>query len=493
MIDQDTLLPGLTLVRPADGGDSTQQSGNSDLPPGLTLVRPTGGDSAPSPGGRALGPTGPVGPPGNPGPTGIPGGPADAQPAAQPLPEGLTDITPVNPPGKGVLLNPGGGSFEGPSAPGGPMANTPTPPKEKSVEGFAENIIPSGINFIRNGVNAVIHGKETSDALFDLFRGSGQAAARALGRDIPQNEADQAVANLKNYALQRWGSWDRIKEAIYHDPVGMLSDLSAVLSGGGSLIGLADEAGNVGKLGQLGQMGSDVGEAMRVAGKWTNPAYAPTRFAGKLLLPKKVPPAAPPAAAAPAMSPQEIQDAIRQRAYEMFRERTTPPDETSDWLKAEQEVKARVLPKAQPVAAPPAAQNVRGKLLQNIGSYIGGVGVGTVAIEGLKLLTGHLVESVMGGALLGGAVKLIPAFLKSEAGQQMLAQLGPGTKPGNAAAIARAMVPALNSMYRSQMEKAPITVFQHASGGPVRTDPELARIQRERLHFPGIVEMLQRQ
>ena len=124
----------------------------------------------------------------------------------------------------------------------------------------------------------------------------------------------------------------------------------------------------------------------------------------------------------------------------------------------------------------------------------------------MEALAHHLTCAVAGGVLSYGAVKLLPAFLKSSTGQQMLAAIGPGSKPAQVAAVARDMMPALNTLYKSQQgqqqqrsitidparlrrfEPLPMQPFVRAKGGTV--NPELARIQRERLRLPVILETL---
>lgn len=468
---------------------------NDPLPKGLTLI-PTEGPQ---------GPTGGVGPPGPPA--------VDKEGfKKEPLPKGLTEIPTGNAPGAGVLMNPGG---DLPTNQGfiGPNANVPTPPEQKSASGFLENAVSSGANFLKNAalaivpldaanVNDAIPLKRASDNLYDLFSGAGRWAARKLtpDRDLPSDPAnersDQAVQAFRSYVLDRYGSWDKFKDTLYKDPVGVGADLSA-------LAGVGEAS--VGKLGQLAGIEAPA-QALAKVGRVTNPMFLPSKvgeFALGRVMPKAAaPPAASAAPAAPALSPQEIQDAIRKRAYDLSQLRISG-DPTSDWLQAEQEIKSPPQPAAQPAAptTPPPATSPNSPIFKTVLKHVVNAGIGGAVGE---LLTHHLLGAALGGGVGVTALRALPDVLRSPEAQRMLSAIGPGTKPARIAATAQRLMPLLNAASQMQQrQQGPITIQQssaydpatgtytvRAKGGMV--NPELARIQRERLRLPGILETLEK-
>lgn len=379
-------------------------------------------------------------------------------------PPGVEVATPANPQG-GIFHNPGGDV----SAGGGPGANVPTPPEQKSATDFLLNQMPHSVgSYLSNTLSAVTHPIDTGNALGNLIAGSFKIAARHAGIDFPENESDQVARAFGNYYLDRYGSIDKAKEALYHDPVGTLSDFSMA----------AKAAGGVGKLAQLGKaanVASTIGDVL-------NPAWAATKPVSAVL--GHFAPA--PAVAAEAVEDTEAaqQAAIRQRAYDLAGQGQDSgvvpgPDM---WRQAEREVRSAPPQQAAPPVNP--ADAARAKMYDTIKGVVGGVGV----TAGAEALTKHLTGSVLAGALVGGAIKYIPEVLKSSWGQQALAQIGPGSRPEMIARMARDMVPKLNALYRSQEQK-PITLQPtYATGG--RVDPELARLQSERLRLPSLRHIL---
>ena len=486
-----------------------------DVPAGFTLITP-GAPSAP------------------------PGAPS-APPGGSGIPQGFTDVTPgPKASGSGVLQNPGGdlpggpagGPASGPAGgpAGGPGPIPPTPPPERSASDFVLNQIPeSAGRFVMGTLGAVRHPVDTVEGLAKLASGGVQAAARAAGVDIPENEYDQVAQAFGHYVSNRYGSVDKAKEALYTDPVGVMSDFSLVVGG----------AGGVAELAKAGEVAKVLGTVSRV----TNPAFLPGKAVSlpvKYFAPKVAKAAAfdprtatfdndalpgdfdprtatfePPARYSPPVTPKpappppqpDLQGAIQQRAYDLAKQRQgegVVPGR-AEWLQAEQDIRNKPpkAPEAETPEAPPAAaqpapavNSTADAATSRIRQYVK-TGLGVAGLSyGLDLLTHHLTQSIVGGALIGGAVKAIPELLRTQAGQQMLARIGPGSTPAQVAAVARDMVPALNAAYRaSHAEEQPISLadspYAHARGGPV--NHELARIQNERLDLRGgTIRALQR-
>ena len=74
----------------------------------------------------------------------------------------------------------------------------------------------------------------------------------------------------------------------------------------------------------------------------------------------------------------------------------------------------------------------------------------------------------------------------------MLARIGDGSNAAKVAGVARDLVPALNTLYQSQLQQQSMgqhsALDERARGGLI--NPELARLQREGLG-PGIHGMLE--
>jgi hypothetical protein len=368
---------------------------------------------------------------------------------------------------------------------------------ERGVADFVTNQLPrSGLDFITNTVHAVTHAPQTAWDLGKLIAGGVRAGAREFGVDMGHNESDDTAQAFAHYVQNRYGSVDKAKESLYTDPVGVMSDFSAV----------ATAAGGITKLATLGKMGST---ALK-AGEMANPLFLPSKAASgiiKLATPRTLPeggfdpktatfgptgPEAPPKAPA---GPDPA--AVKQRAYDLaglpmdqdtFGAAKVPSPE--QWRQADQDVRGKMKPQAEakPAPAAPASQS-------SIKALLSGAGV-TWALEHLSH---HLLGAATGGALTAGAIKYLPDVLRSSAGQAILARLGPGSTAATAAAVARDLIPALNTMYKSQHQDQPFVMpsslqprllqgSPYAKGGEVNR--ELARIQRERLPLLGIHDVL---
>jgi hypothetical protein len=382
-------------------------------------------------------------------------------------------------------------------------------PKGPSVEGFISNTGRSFGNYFVNTWNALKNGEDTTQNIIDLLRGTGRWVLRNAGPahagwNLPHNQEDQALDNFKDYVVSRYGGIDQLSHSLYTDPVGVASDVSTLFSG----VGAAADAANLGRLGKIAT----------TAGELANPLGIPTKVAGWALgkfMPKAVPTVQafdPSDVSFSQHAPESVRDleaekaadvqfkaAVRQRAYDIsgmrpptgarFEGPLQMPSE-ENWLKAEQEVRAQQA-KAN---APPAAQAANNTIFQNVRKVLTPFAKSGIAGGTADLLAHYLTGHVTGGHLLGGAIAGIPLFLKSPVGQRMLTTMGPGTDAAKVAATVRNMVPALNTLYRQQLQarQGPITVLEQAKGGAVRDYPELDRIQRERLPFIGIHRMLAR-
>jgi len=75
-------------------------------------------------------------------------------------------------------------------------------------------------------------------------------------------QAQQMGDSLIKYFPNKYGTWDKIKESVYKDPVGILQDLSMILGGVG---GVASKVGEMGEIGALGSTGRALGTVSEVS------------------------------------------------------------------------------------------------------------------------------------------------------------------------------------------------------------------------------------
>ena len=136
-------------------------------------------------------------------------------------------------------------------------------PEQKSVSGFVSNVASSAGNFVKGIGQMVAHPIETGKNLFNV--GLGTAEKAIPGRQGAEDQADQVGQFLK----ERYGSWDKVKDTAYRDPVGFLSDASTIVGGAG---GALRAAGNATKLSRV----STAGTALSKVSKLTDPLTAPT-------------------------------------------------------------------------------------------------------------------------------------------------------------------------------------------------------------------------
>lgn len=385
-------------------------------------------------------------------------------------------------------------------------AENPPQPPGKSVTGFLGNVLTSTGDLVGNTVKAVIPYdawndpnasvsdkiplKHATDQLFDLFVGAGRDAAKRMGIDLPENQsADQAIEAARNYVQTRYGSWDNFTNSWYNDPAGMASDawtfahpmmtraVRALIPKAAGKIPAFDPA--------TATFEGDV------------PAFDPksdtfdtrTRFQ----------PGSAPKPPAP-----DLDAAVKQRAYDIAVKRggagTIPSRE--DWILAQQDVHMRPpeapeVPPAKPAAAPTVetgdataaakANATKARVRDVVVRHLIKTAIGGVGGYALEQLTGNMVGSILSGGLTTAALEGLPALLKSEAGRQIMARLGPGSTAAARAAAVRDLVPALNALHKTQ-QQGPVDLsaspYLRAKGG-LAPDPVLARIQRERLGLRG--------
>lgn len=130
---------------------------------------------------------------------------------------------------------------------------------------FAEtlgNVPGSAKQFASDIAQPFLSPIETAKSLYDLGSGIVQLA-------IPGEQGDENVARAVGaYLGQRYGGLENVKNTFKEDPVGMLGDLSLILTGGAGLA--AKTAGTTGKIGRIASAAGAAGRAidpLTIAGK----------------------------------------------------------------------------------------------------------------------------------------------------------------------------------------------------------------------------------
>ena len=137
-----------------------------------------------------------------------------------------------------------------------------------------QNIPGSALELGKAAASAVMHPIDTSSNMVDVLKGYMQK-----GRELSPPEYrgtapafDKTKAEALNEMFRhRYGGMQNIAQTAEKDPVGMLADVSTVLTGGGSLLGKVP--GTLGK----------IGEAAQVAGRTIEPLGATAKAAGTVI------------------------------------------------------------------------------------------------------------------------------------------------------------------------------------------------------------------
>jgi len=152
----------------------------------------------------------------------------------------------------------------------GALFSARKPVEEKSVGGFLKNTLKSGGQFIKDtatGIkDAFIHPVRTVQNIGDPLTGAATIGIEKLmGTNRFENDPQVLKAKaVGNFYKDRYGGTEQIKNTLYNDPVGALSDASTIFALGG---GALSKAGTVSKIGTL----TKTGKVVSKAGELTNP------------------------------------------------------------------------------------------------------------------------------------------------------------------------------------------------------------------------------
>lgn len=116
----------------------------------------------------------------------------------------------------------------------------------------------------RGLVEAVTDPIGTAQNVGRLMAGGAQKAWRGLGGETDGEYIKYADA-LADFYASRYGSIEAARKTFEENPAALLSDITAILSGGGGALAAA------GKLGKAGNVVSKAGKALNTAAKYTDP------------------------------------------------------------------------------------------------------------------------------------------------------------------------------------------------------------------------------
>ena len=150
----------------------------------------------------------------------------------------------------------------------------PGPRAEKTVGGFAGNVVSSFGRQLAGVGHAIMHPIDTATGLLDVAAGAAQTALPQGVVDFVnqfETNPDAAKRAVKvanavggQYAKD-YGTVEGFKQKLYTDPVGVMADVSALFTGGGGAVTAT------GKVARAGETAQKVGGALTTAGKYTNP------------------------------------------------------------------------------------------------------------------------------------------------------------------------------------------------------------------------------
>lgn len=155
-------------------------------------------------------------------------------------------------------------------------------PGRRSVGEFLTEKLPeSAGNLLTDAANAAIH---PIDTLSGAAKIGGGLIQKMSPNQSPATTGLVPYADaVIDYEKNRYGNKGSIAKTLYNDPVGALGDASAVLDIGGLGIKGAAEAAKLAKLPKVAKIASEVGDAARTAGKYTNPLLPAQKVAGAAL------------------------------------------------------------------------------------------------------------------------------------------------------------------------------------------------------------------
>lgn len=149
--------------------------------------------------------------------------------------------------------------------------------QSQSAQKYLNEYKPDSNTFIQALTNVPSSAKQFASDIITPFL-SPIKTAKTIGQLVQgtvqlftegEQENEALAKAVGDFYKQRYGSLENIKQTLATDPVGLLSDLSIVLTGGGALVTkVPSAAGTISNLsGKAGAVASAVGETTKAAGK----------------------------------------------------------------------------------------------------------------------------------------------------------------------------------------------------------------------------------
>lgn len=173
------------------------------------------------------------------------------------------------------------GQFGAPVAPG--VSNQPAHSGMEWTDvasNAVKNIAPSAKRAVEDIASMVMHPGDTADALAGIAKGAGQKVWRNLTGGTEVGDSEKYVDAVGDYFKDRYGSMEGFKKSLAYDPVGVLSDVSTVFTGGAglakggaSVLRKAARAGAIPnrKLLDMASLSQKAGDALSKVGSNTDP------------------------------------------------------------------------------------------------------------------------------------------------------------------------------------------------------------------------------
>lgn len=167
-----------------------------------------------------------------------------------------------------------------------PAAPPPAPRPMTGMEVIKsayKNLTPSATKAAHEIVYPFTHAPETLEGLKTMGAGIASKAAPYFGSSYRSPEGEQALGGIADFYKQRYGSTEAAKKAFAEDPVGVMMDLSTVLTGGGGIVrgagvGASKAAQLAGTAGRVGRGLEGLGSAIGETGRFVDPVAAATKL-----------------------------------------------------------------------------------------------------------------------------------------------------------------------------------------------------------------------
>jgi len=133
------------------------------------------------------------------------------------------------------------------------------------------NIIPSAGRLVGDVTQAVVHPVQTVSGIGNLLAG-------LIQKTVPGEQGKEEYANqFGRFLKNRYGSAEAVKRTAITDPVGMLADASALITGGAGLVrGGASVVSRVGNISRAGRVAEQAGRISRI-GQLIDPMAVPVK------------------------------------------------------------------------------------------------------------------------------------------------------------------------------------------------------------------------